>query len=225
MFASLMDERFNPIDYKDGHTFEYGFTKYNSLVDKKDDYKLKVYRYQVDPLKGVANQEIDIMAIDIINKINNKYQVYDPSIDAMRDCTFKDFAIIIDRGTWFEDIKEKFSEYGIPTKMQYDESVKDSTVAYVLKNLLIIYDSVLKQDFENPKFVHAYVSIARSFLMQYSDQNIYEIVKGHSYSQTSIIEKMNSVVSKVENAPLSNVLKICFKFSSSFFKLNCVDIN
>lgn len=208
MFASLMDERFNPIDYKDGHTFEYGFTKYNSLLDKKDDdYKLKVYRYQVDPLKGVANQEIDIMAIDIINKINNKYQVYDPSIDAMRDCTFKDFAIIIDRGTWFEDIKEKFSEYGIPTKMQYDESVKDSTVAYVLKNLLIIYDSVLKQDFENPKFVHAYVSIARSFLMQYSDQAIYEIVKDHSYSQTSIIEKMNSVVSKVDNAPLSNVLK------------------
>ena len=213
MFEKIMDKRYNPVDYKNGHHFEYGFKDYDSLIDEKGDYKLKVLRYPILKEKSALDQETDIMAADIINKINNGYNVYDSKDKKMRECSFKDFAIIIDRGKWFDDIKSKFSQYGIPVRVYYDEPVKDSAIAYVLKNLLILLNASFKEEYDNPKFVHAYVSIARSFVKEYSDQDIYEIVKDKRYLNTSIMQDILSIKEELLYAPLSVTLeKLVDKF-------------
>lgn len=207
IFEQLMVKQYNPINYKDGHHFEYGFTDYDSLIDDKEDYKLKVYRYPIIKGKSACDQESEIMAIDIINKINKKYQVYDSDKKIFRDCSFKDFAIIIDRGKWFDDIKSKFSQYGIPVKVLYDEPVKDSSVAYVLKNLLILLNASFNENYEDDKVKHAFISIARSFLLEYKDQDIYEIVKKGDYLNTDIVKKIDNIKEKVRYSPLSVMLK------------------
>lgn len=206
MFLKLMDPHFNPIDYKDGHNFEFGLTKYDSLIDPHNEYGLKIYRYPVIKGKSNCDQESEIMATDIINKINNKYQVYDSETKTLRDCTFKDFAIIIDTGLWFDDIKTKFSNYGIPIKVLYDEPVKDSAIAYVLKNLLVLFNCVMKGDLEDPKFTHAYVSIARSFLLEYMDPEIYDIVTNKKYKETELYKRIEKVCKENEYSPLEKVL-------------------
>lgn len=207
MFSLLMTSKSNPIDYKNGHHFEFGFKAYDEMIDPIDDYKLKVYKYPI--VKGIPayESEAEIMAADIINKINNKYKVYDTKLKTLRECSFKDFAIIIDKGTNFDEIKEIFSKYEIPIKVIYDEPVKDSSIAYVLKNLLVLLKGALQDNYEDPKVVHAYMSIARSFLWKEKDNDIYQTIKNKTIGDSELIKKLNKFKEEIRFAPLSNILK------------------
>ena len=207
MFSLLMTPKSNPIDYKNGHNFEFGFTSYDEKIDPIEDYKLKVYRYPI--VKGIPayESESEIMAADIVTKINNKYKVYDTKLKDLRNCSFKDFAIIVDKGTNFDEIKEIFSKYEIPIKVIYDEPVKDSSIAYVLKNLLVLLKGAFDETYDDPKVVHAYMSIARSFLWKDKDSEIYLIVKSKAIKDSEIFKKINKFKEEIRFAPLSIILK------------------
>ena len=105
MFEQLMTPANNPIDYKDGHKFGYGFTTYDYMIDDKEDYKLKVVNYHLEENENAVEKETSKIASDIIYKITNGYKVFDKDLKAMRPCSFKDFAIIIDRGKNFDEMK------------------------------------------------------------------------------------------------------------------------
>lgn len=206
MFSDLMIKATNPIDYKDGHVFEYGFKEYDTLVNKNQNYCLDIYDYDI--VKGQKNGDIEseIMANDIINKINNKFQVYDKDTHKLRDASFKDFAVIMAKGKRFKDIKKTFAKYGIPTRVTYDEPVKESPIAYVIKNLLIIYRGLLKDEIDD-SFIHAYTSISRSFLYRYKDEDIYKTVKNNSFKNSEICETIYRFLDEVRYSPLSTILK------------------
>ncbi len=206
MFERLMDPSFNPINYKDGHQFGYGFTAYDSLIDDKEDYKLKVVNYHLEENENAVEKETLKIALDIIYKISNGYKVYDKDVKGMRPCCFKDFAIIIDRGKNFDEIKTQLSNYGIPTKVIYNEPVKESEIILVLKSLLILFNCCLNKQYDD-KFKHAFVSISRSFIMQTSDQEIYNYVKDGLYSNSPLMQKMNSLVDKCRYLPVSKTLQ------------------
>lgn len=207
IFERLMTHDINPINYKDGHHFEYGFTFYDSHKEDKQEYGLKVYRYLLDENETTNEKEAHIIANDIINKINNKMKVYDPKIKGLRECTFKDFAIIIDRGKNFDEIKSIFFGYGIPTKVFYDQPVKTSDVVLVLKNLVVLYKNCFDKTFDDPTFIHSFVSIARSFLFEYEDEYIYQSIKNKNINNDLIIRKMIETVDKSKELPLSEKLK------------------
>lgn len=206
MFSELMIKATNPIDYKDGHVFEYGFKEYDTLVNKNQNYSLDIYDYDI--VKGRKNGDIEseIMATDIINKINNKFQVYDKDTHKLRDVTFKDFAVIMAKGKRFKDIKKAFAKYGIPTRVTYDEPVKESPIAYVIKNLLIIYRGLLKDEIDD-RFIHAYTSISRSFLFRYKDEDIYKVVKNKSFKESEICQTIYRFLDEERYCPLSTILK------------------
>ena len=206
LFKGLMDPHYGPIDYKDGHIFEYGFKKYEEIIDSKEDYVPKIYRYQKEKGAPSINKEIDIIIADIINKINNKYQVYDSDSKKFRDCKFKDFAIIMDKGTHFNHLKAELTRNGIPCRLFYDEEIIDSDIAHVIKNLLILLNSSIKQTYDD-KFKHAYVSIARSFLFRDKDKDIYDTVKNDTISESKIMKKITEIKEEVEYSPLAVIME------------------
>lgn len=205
MFEQLMTSRNNPINYKDGHIFGFGFKEYNSLIDKKEDYKLKIYKYQKEKGKQALYNEIEIIAKDIIHKINNKYQVYDKDLKRLRDCSFKDFAILMSKGKQFEKIKAGLSEYGIPTKVFYKESVVNSEVYTVLKNLLVIFERTSSSNYDN-SFNHAFVSVARSFICRYKDQDIYDYITKKAFLESPLMVKMVELTSQYKYSSLYSII-------------------
>ncbi len=211
MFERLMDKESNPIDYKDGHHFEYGFNKYDSLIDNKENYFLKIYRYPITKEISPYKQETELIALDIINKINKGYKVFDKEVDGLRPCSFKDFAVIMDSGKKFDEMKKILSEHGIPVKVFYDEPVKDFATTQVLKNLLILLDGCLKDDYQSAKFLHAYVSIARSFVCEERDELIYRTIKDSKIEESKIIKKINSFKEDIRYSPLSEIIKRLIK--------------
>lgn len=219
MFEELMTPDTNTINYLDGHRFGYGFTKYDSLIDDKEDYKLKVINYHLEENENAVEKETLKIAKDIIHKISNKYQVYDKDLKGLRPCSFKDFAIIIDRGKTFDEMKSQLSNYGIPAKVIYNEPVKESEIILVLKNLLILFNSCLKKEYDE-QFKYAFVSISRSFIYETKDQEIYDYVKNDNVKESPLVKKMIGLVDRCRYLPLSKVLRSLIDEFSVYQQIN-----
>ena len=203
LFAKLMDKKVNEIDYSNGHEFIFGRKEYNE--NKKEDYSPTVYRYTYEKSSETIEKECEIMTKDIINKINNQFQVYDVKTKTNRDCRFGDFAIIIDRGSQFETIRRKFSEANIPLKVIGKETLFKSDVILLSKSLIKMLYYSLKDDYEH-EYRHAYMSVARSFLYEYPDDKLYEIFTNKTFLVEEFAQKIELIKEKLRFAPIKEVL-------------------
>ena len=175
IFKNIMTLDVGGANYLKEHIIEYGNKKYLNDVCETQNNHLEIY---VDETNS-SYSEMEIIAQDIVNKINNKYQVCDRNDDnlKLRDCRFEDFAIIIDRGTRFDDYARVLQSYKIPVHIEQDKDLKENSLVLLLKEILI-FTLYLKENKPSDKlFKHAFVSIARSFAFSYSDQKIYHIIK------------------------------------------------
>ena len=218
LFKDLMDKSTNPIDYEKDHIFTPGFAPYNVLIDKKEDYRLKIYCYEAEKADERLKKEIDIIMDDIVYKINHNYEVYDKKLEAMRPCSYKDFAIIIDRGTSFNDYRRAFANRGIPLNIVGDEKIKSSDISYISQNLIKLFYYSLKEEY-NDEYIHAYVSISRSFLMQMKDQDIFTITKNKLFMHTELQAHIFNVISEHKNGSLREMLEALFREFDLYYKL------
>ena len=216
LFLILMDPKVNPIDYKMGHDFEFGRKEYSTCIDNKNpDYKLSIPTYYYEKEKEATQTEIEFIASDIIDKINNHYKVFEPvnGQPALRDVTFKDFAIIIDRKTSFDLYKKVFTAHSIPLKNSASEGVIGSTVALTIKNLITLYNCIAKGDYESETFVHSFVGLHRSFLIKEKDQKIYDYVSLNAYRISPVVEKLTCIAEENVN---TSVYSIVYKLIDEF---------
>lgn len=203
IFGQLMIKENNVIDYKNGHNFEFGNKGYSSKEQENIDYSVDIASYSLEENENSFQKEMDIISSDIIRKINSGYKVVDGS--DFRECKFKDFAIIIDRKTKFDDIKKYFSEKNIPINAIQEESLNSSEITYVTKNLIKLFYCVKNNDYE-VDFKHAYVSIARSFLVCEKDRDIYRHIKLSALDTLEITRKIKKVVDICGESSLFEIL-------------------
>lgn len=189
IFSSIMNKNINSIDYSDGHNFEFGQKKYlpNSI------YKPEVFNYQIEKSNEKISKEMSIIINDINYKIKNHFQVYDFELDKDRDCDYKDFAIIIDRKTDFAEIKSIFEEHAIPVNAFDKEDLFSSDIIYLIKSLLKILNCCLNSDYESQDFRHSFMSVARSFLFEYDDNKLHQIMVNKTYLLEPFMQKMELI--------------------------------
>lgn len=209
VFSNLMKPEYNLIDYLDGHITEFGEQKYNQFKNIKQKYGLSFYRYIFDKNIGYATQEAKIIASDIIHKINEKFEIFDRDINKLRSACFSDFAIIIDRGSDFDYYRRVFSEFNIPLFVLDDEITNKKDLFMIARSLIIVYHSFINQNFDS-KFKHAFISLARSFLCEYDDQKIYQIILKNNYCDDDIILKINKVCKDYQHHSLKTILIALF---------------
>lgn len=194
IFKNIMTSSFGGADYLNDHMIDYGNKSYLDEISENQNNHLEVYTYK----KGDANKEARIIANDIINKINSKYQVMQPSDSSWKlvPCQFKDFAIIIDRGTSFDEYIRVFNEYQIPLFVEKDEDIKDNVIVGLLKNILILIKYIKDRTAIDYDFKHAFVSLARSFIFNYSDETIYNLTTNNQYENNEIYKILKDEIEK-----------------------------
>ena len=155
------------------------------------DNNLEIYSYND---KSDEEKEIRIIALDIISKINSKYQVCEIKNDHgfLRPCEFKDFAIIIDRGNSFDNFIKIFNEYQTKVAKQVEaekvKTVKCELKVKFIKQVNIWVDTkfkIVKGHVANGRVVHVTEKTA--------DGNFYVIDGGYvsTSSEFSLCSKMN----------------------------------
>ena len=115
IFNLVMNDKIGGADYLTSHQMIFGNTCYLK-ENPHHSNDMEIYQYEYDKNIGYTKEEVEafIIAKDIIEKIENNYQVFDKETSHLRNANYEDFAIILDRATTFNLFKKIFNYFSIP---------------------------------------------------------------------------------------------------------------
>ena len=211
IFNDIMDLKIGGADYENYHQMVFGNTNY---ID--NDSYLEVYNYELDKRYSREEQEIFIIAQDIQDKINNHYQILDKNTNKLRDITYSDICIIMDRNTEFDKYKQIFEYLNIPLVLYKDEVLNKGLDIILIKNILNMCLKVKASLYDN-EFKYYFTSIARSYLINMDDDTIYHIIKDKNYQNNILYNKIIDIVNSLDSFDIVGILD---KIIDSFDFLN-----
>ncbi len=205
IFNNIMDLEIGGADYRNSHQMVFGNTSYNDFKPLNQDNNFEIYNYEITNKEFNKNEaEAFIVANDILEKVKNHYQVYDKDKGSLRDITYADFVILVDKSTNFNLYKKIFEYLGISLTILKDESITGNYDLFILKNILLLLKESSKKNI-TPEFKYAYLSLGRSYLFNLSDDYLYQKIKSGNYDDDIILEKINNLKRNIDNIP-SNLL-------------------
>lgn len=194
IFDLVMDDLIGGAEYQESHRMVFGNTTYIEEGKTNQNYDLEVLEYDLDKQSEFTKEEVEIFAIakDIKEKVDNKYQVFDKSRKVLKDVQYSDFVILMDRTTNFDLYKKIFEYLGIPLTLYKDETLNSSDDIYIIKNILNLIIKINTNTFDT-EFKYSFVSVARSFLFEYSDDQIFSSFVNNNFSESELFKMFNNV--------------------------------
>lgn len=210
LFDSIMEDDFGGANYQESHRMVFGNTSYLEEGFTNQDYNINILSYTLEKdsiYQNYTKDEIEAFTIakDIQKKITSKYQVLDKNTGKLRDIQYNDFVILMDRSSKFTLYKKIFEYFQIPLTILKDENIMNQNEVYLINNILKLIECVEKKE-DNNRFRYCFVSIARSYLYSYTDQEIFHIINHHQYFETEIIQKIQKIVSKISIMNLQEII-------------------
>lgn len=226
IFNQVMDLSIGGADYKKSHQLIFGNTSYTTLGMSNQNMNLEIYDYQIPKDYPFHKNEIEafMIATDIKNKVENHYQVFDKDQGILRDVTYQDFAILIDQKKNFELYKKIFTYLQIPLEMNKESILTESTLIILIKNILTMVCS--KQI--STTFLHAYASIARSPIFEYSDTELFKRITSRNFDGDLLYEKISilkQILPQQTNVSLLEHIIEEFQLYDVILKLGDIDEN
>ncbi len=200
IFNKVMNLEIGGADYIKSHQMVFGNTAYE--IDPINN--LTILNYEESENKEYTKEEAEIFitARDIQDKINSKYQVMDKKTFKMRDITYSDICIIMDRNTEFLKYKQIFEYLNIPLVMYRDEVLSDGTDIILIKNILNLINKIKNKCFDR-EFRYYFVSVARSYLFSIPDNEIFSIIKDKKKFDSIVFKKCQNISYDLDN--LNNI--------------------
>jgi ATP-dependent helicase/nuclease subunit A len=190
IFNLIMDEELGGASYKETHQLIFGNTTYNNEGKNNVNHYLDILSYTKSSDHNIKpeEQEAFIIANDIKAKIASKYPVFNPKTKESHPATYNDFVILMDRGSNFTTYKQIFTYLHLPLTIIKDESLTSENDILIIKNLLKLIIAI-KNDNYDQDFTYSFISVARSFLCQMSDERLYEVITNNTYKDTELYKK------------------------------------
>ena len=196
IFNKVMSLDIGGADYIKSHQMVFGNTAYN--IDPSNYLTILNYEESEDKSYTKEEAEIFITASDIKNKIDSKYQVMDKNTFKMRDITYSDICIIMDRNTEFLKYKQIFEYLNIPLVMYMDNVLSDGIDIILIKNILNLINKIKNKKYDR-EFRYYYVSISRSYLFSITDNEIFNTIKDNKIYESIIFKKCQSISYELDN--------------------------
>jgi ATP-dependent helicase/nuclease subunit A len=223
-FSLIMSRKVGGVEYDENQKLKFGQSKYELEGNEAGNRNLSVLRYTDD---GNQKNEVEakIIAIDIINKINQGFLVLDNETGKTRSASFNDFAILIDRKTNFESFRQTFYDYGIPLQVSMEQELHNSDLMRVMRNIITLVANYNNKDFIKA-FSHEIVSILRSFVYATADQKIYDLLKNYEelkkHELFSKLEKLNKLSSNLSLSKIVFEINMVFNLEESSIRIGDV---
>ena len=206
IFNIVMDSVLGGADYKVSHQMVFGNTLYSDNKEKSQNSNFEIYNYEYEKDSGYTKDEIEcfITARDIVDKIENKYQIFDKEQSCLRNITYDDIVILMDRATKFDLYKKIFEYLNIPLTKYTDTSITDSNDILILKNIIGLIIKNYKKEYDT-EFKYFLTSISRSYLFNLSDDEIFSMLDNNILNNEIII-KIKELCYFYENISISGLI-------------------
>ena len=202
IFNHIMDIKIGNADYEQEHKLIPGNIKFDTEGKTSQNNLLEIYNYEKNNKNTTEEIESFIIANDIKNKINNKYQVYD---NGLRPCKYSDFCILMDRGTTFKTYKKVFDYLNIPLHIYQDEDILFETETYLINNIIGLLINIKNKIFDETTSLY-YASIARSYLIEEKDEDIYNVINNKKIKETKIYQMLLPLSKEIDNLSNEEIL-------------------
>lgn len=208
IFDLIMDNDLGGAQYKESHQMIFGNTTYNEQGLTKQDNNLEIYNYHLED-KTYSKEEVEafIIANDIKNKVDNHYQIFDKDTLEVKDITYSDICIIMDRGSSFSLYKKIFEYLHIPLTIYQDEKLTTETDIILIKNIINFILKIKEKNYDT-EFRYYYTSIARSYLFEISDKEIFKTFLNKDFYNTEIFKLGKEISSNLEELTNIDLLNI-----------------
>lgn len=228
IFNRLMDSEIGGADYTKGHAMNAGNKAYDTeglglVPNQSSDLEILKYEYNNDlkkeyPFKDfsiLAEIESYIIAKDIEDKIKNKYQVTylakevdengnEVEVMKTRDVRYEDFTILVDRGSEFNTIKQILTYKGIPCDILDKEDLSASDLITTIRAVFKMLCSI--DDTSSYDFRFSYMSLARSFLVEMKDCDIYDVVTNNEFEDSELYKKIAKIHTNIDTKTISEII-------------------
>ncbi len=224
IFCLIMDYNLGSAEYSVSHQMVYGNTAYDTEKVNGFNYNFRVLEYlNKQKESGFSDIEVEIFTIakDIKNKLDNNFHVFDKEDGKLRNATYNDFVIILDRSKYFDDFKKIFEYFDIPLTILKDGKLNSTTDILLIKNL-VDFIIKIKEDVYDIDFKYDFISIARSFLYEYSDEYIFDIVTNNKIKETTIYNDLSTLSDKLNSYTSSLLFNDILDVTNFYNKLNKV---
>ena len=222
LFDKVMDSFIGGANYKESHRMVFGNNAYLDNGDNHLNNHLEIYNYDSeDKSYSKEEKEIFIIGHDIKNKVSSGYLVFDKETGLLRKVKYSDFCIILDRGKEFDRYRQIFEYLGITLNVYEDSKLTVENDILVLKNLikliLFIKNNVSLKDKE---LLYCFVSVGRSFLIDYKDSEIYKIINNvELLKESSLYTKCVDIAKSMDNLTSAMLLDMIVEKFNYYEKL------
>ncbi len=218
IFNLVMDDYLGGADYKNAHQMVFGNTTYINEGLTNNNYNMNILEY--DSCDNYTNSELEafIIAKDIKKKIESKYKVFDKDSKVLRDITYSDFVILMDRTGDFSLYKKIFEYLKIPLELYQDEKLNNNDNIFIIKNIIDFIICIYNKDYDI-SFKYDYVSIARSYLFNLSDQEIFNVISNNVICDTDIYKLFENIANNINNKSIKSIIEEIIKATKMKEKL------
>ena len=211
IFNLVMNDRIGGADYLSSHQMIYGNEAYlKETPNHSNDMEIYQYEYSKDTIYTMEEVEAFIIARDIKEKIENNYQVFDKKTSLLRPAKFEDFAIIMDRSTFFDLYKKIFNYFSIPVTLLKDEKMNEETDVLILNNLIKLIIKIRKNEMDT-EWKYLFTSIERSFLFEKKDNEIFDFFEKKNFKESVLYKKCLNISEHLSNKSIHEILDIIIK--------------
>lgn len=197
IFRLLMIKDLGGIDYTDNHEMIYGNMTYVESCKNEYDNNLEIFTFNNED-KKFSNDEIEAFTIakDIKEKVESGYLVADFDIGGLRKSNYSDYCIILDRGSSMPLFKKVFEYFHIPMEIYQDNNLMNDADIYIIKNIISLIINISNGIF-NKETRYYFTSVARSYVGNYSDEDIYECLENNKMFKTDIYNICNNIAKDI----------------------------
>ena len=227
VFNLIMDNYIGGAEYNESHNMVFGNNTYINEGKTNQNNNLEIYNYEYNRETGFKKEEIEAFIIgnDIKNKISSHYKVFDKDNLVLRDALYKDFVILMDRSTNFNLYKKVFEYLGIPTTLYMDENILNENEIHIIKNIIDLIIKIKNKEYDTD-FKYSFISVARSYLSNLNDSEIFNIFKDDSFINTDIYRKCYDIslrLSSINNSELLDIIVDKFDFINKAITIGNID--
>lgn len=229
LFKAIMTLSDTGIDYSSGHEMRFHNDNYTKYKVDTDNYHTECIEYTSEDIEqGITEAEYEarLIANDIIRRYNAHTKVLEGKKDEngkdvyeLRNIKFSDFAILIYAKTNFHLYQKVFNEYQIPLYANYTQTIKENNLTMALVSVFKLIAMTKQEDFSKA-YLHPFVSVLRSFLVEEKDDTIDELFVGKKqYSDFNLFDLIKELVEYSDNHNLEELTKKVFDVFDVYDKL------